>query len=105
MATKSVKDAQATETQTEADSSQEPQGPLWSDKSESGRVRVSLWRHERKGGKARYSVGICRSYQDEDQGWVNTFYYDDGRDLDDVIALAQEAKKKLARLKGEPESA
>ena len=53
----------------------------------------------------RYTVSICRSYYDEEQHrWVNTHYYDQ-RDLDDVIAFAQEAQKKLARITGEPEPA
>jgi hypothetical protein len=82
-------------------SAKKPKAPLWSDESDSGRVRASIWSHDRKSGKPRYSVGICRSYLDKDDDrWVNTFYYDP-KDLDDVIAFAQEAKKKLARLQGE----
>ena len=75
-----------------------PNSPLWSDVSDSGRVHATIWSHERKSGKPRYSVGICRSYLDkEEDHWVNTFYYDP-QDLDDLIAFAQEAKKKLARM-------
>jgi hypothetical protein len=86
---------------TDENSATTPKTPLWSDESASGRVRASIWSHPRKSGKTRYSVGICRSYHDKDDDrWVNTFYYDP-RDLDDVIAFAQEAKKKLARLQGE----
>jgi hypothetical protein len=76
-------------------------GPLWSDESESRRVRATIWSHSQKGGRRRFTVGICRSYFSEREGhWVNSFYYDE-RDLDDVIAFAQEAKKKLARMNGE----
>ena len=82
-----------------------PKAPLWSDESDSRRVRIAIWSHDRKGGKVRHTVSICRSYYDEEQrSWVNTHYYDE-RDLDDVIVFAQEAKKKLARITGEPESA
>lgn len=81
-------------------------GPLWSDQSESRRVRASIWKHGPSGGKARYTVGICRSYFDKDDDrWVNTHYYD-RKDLDDVIGFAQAAKKKLDRIiDGVPEEA
>lgn len=73
-------------------------GPFWSDSSESGRVRATIWKHENKNGKVRYTVGICRSYLDrDDDRWVNTHYYDQ-RDLDDVMHFAQVAKKKLDRI-------
>ena len=73
--------------------------PYWSDQSASNRVRASLWRHDQKGGKVRYTVALCRSYFDEqEKHWVNTHFFD-ARDLDDVIALAQEAKATLASLR------
>ena len=82
-----------------------PKAPLFSDESASRRVRLAIWSHDQKGGKVRYTVSICRSYYDEEQHlWVNSHYYNE-RDLDDVIVFAQEAKKKLARYTGEPESA
>jgi hypothetical protein len=77
-------------------------GPLWEDVSESGRVRVTLWSHPQNAGRPRYTVGIFRRYYSErEERKVNSFYYDE-RDLSDVIAFAQEAQKKLARLTGEP---
>ena len=77
-------------------------GPLWQDKSDSGRVRATIWSHpQKKAGRTKYSVGICRSYFDDDKdAWVNTFYFD-RQDLNDVIAFAMEAKAKIDRLTGE----
>ena len=95
---------EAESAEAEAPAQTPEKGPLWSDESESRRVRATIWSHPQKSGRTRYTTGICRSYYDERQShWVNTFYYDE-RDLDDVIVFAQEAKKKLARINGEPES-
>jgi len=84
-------------------SAKKPSAPLWSDESDSRRVRVAIWSHDQKGGKVRYTISICRSYFDEDdRRWVNTHYFD-RRDLEDVIAFAQAARKKLDRISGESE--
>jgi len=82
-------------------------GPVWSDESPSKRVRATIWAHPQgTTGRVRRTVGLCRSYFDKEEGrWVNSFYYD-GKDLDDLIELAQTAKKKLARMvDAEPEEA
>lgn len=82
-------------------------GPVWSSESPSKRVRATIWAHQQgKTGRVRRTVGICRSYLDKEEGrWTNTFYYD-RKDLDDVIELAQEAKKRLDRMvDAEPQEA
>ncbi len=87
-----------TKKDTDVAGTEPEKGPLWSDESDSRRVRATIWSHPKKSGRPRYTVGLCRSYFDESKGhWVNTYYYDP-QDLDDVIAFAQEAKKKLARM-------
>jgi len=73
-------------------------GPVWSDESPSKRVRATIWEHRSKGSRVRRTVGLCRSYLDRESGrWVNTSYFD-RKDLDDLIDLAQTAKKKLDRM-------
>jgi hypothetical protein len=109
MSTKKITDDSGTEPEQRPDdpdeiSAKKPDnGPLWSDESESRRVRATIWSHPQKAGKTRYTIGICRSYFNERQGkWVNTSFFD-RRDLQDVIDFAEEAKKRLARITGEPD--
>jgi hypothetical protein len=81
----------------------EEKGPLWQDKSDSGRVHATIWSHPQKAGRTRFSIGICRSYFDDDKdAWVNTFYFE-RQDLNDIIAFALEAKRRIDRLTGEPD--
>ena len=71
-------------------------GPLW--KADSKRVQAALWKHDQK-GKARYTVSISRSFKDQAGKWVNVHYFDK-QDLDDVVAVANQAREQILSLEG-----
>lgn len=71
--------------------------PIWKDQT--GRVQGALWAHLQGDGKRRFTISISRSYMDKDKDWHSVHFFDE-KDLNDVHAIADEAKAEILRVKG-----
>ena len=71
--------------------------PIW--KEQEGRVQGAIWPHLQDNGKRRFTISLSRSYMDEEKEWHSVHFFDE-KDLDDVHAIADQAKAEILRVKG-----
>jgi hypothetical protein len=77
--------------------------PIWT--RQINRVESSMWKRTDQDGQASFSTAIFRSYFDKKTKATKRHHYYDEQDLDDLIAVATDAKEKIRAFRGVDEAA